>query len=144
LNTPNPPSRYATVIQNVSLLSDETYTGKNSTSSYPNICVITQKHSKLHSFFFLWPNKTFYLSIYTNKYLKMKQHCNSSCHVNVPARAGMVPFFQGINRKKWKGFVFLYLCDRLTRFNSKNIMVIERIKTINRGTTRMGASNFKF
>ena len=74
----------------------------------------------------------------------MKQHCNSSCHVNVPATAGMVLFFPYINRKKWKGFVFQYLCDRLNTFNSKNIMVIERIKTLNRGTMRMGASNFKF
>jgi len=70
----------------------------------------------------------------------MKQHCNSSCHVNVPATAGMVPFFQGIKRKKWKGFAFQCLCDRL----SKNIMDSERIKTLNKWITRMSASNSKF
>ena len=74
----------------------------------------------------------------------MKQHCNSSCHVYIPATAGMVPFFQGIKWKKRKGFVLQYLCDRLIRFNSKNIMDIERIKILNRWTTRMSASNFKF
>jgi hypothetical protein len=56
-------------------------------------------------FFFFWPNKTFYLSIYTNKYLKI-QHCNSNCHVNVPARVGKVPFFKGLIRINGKILIF--------------------------------------